>query len=711
MPKHKQALRGRICGLSKAARTRRTAIAIFSAFVVLRLSIHLLAQNQAPDLARLAAGIQAYERQDYVSAIASLQGLAPKIPKLADYAAYYLVAAEIENKSAGDIAAELAPVWSGSVASPLVAKAAITAASGLIVAGKPADAVRILTQHYNRLPQPEGDMALAFAHESAADLANASTYYQRVYYRYPASDAAANAAVALDSLRQRMADAYPAATPQTAFQRARRLMDAKQYARTHAELEALLPVLTGPEQDAARLGIGTADYLRGQVSAACQYLRDLKVSDPEVEAERLYYVAECAGRSNDESARIEAVQLLARDHPRSNWRFLATMSLANRYLLANRMEDYEPLYEAAARNFPAQPRAALAHWKYTWASYIRRKADAGDRLREHLRLFPAQAYAPNALYFLGRLAEDASDPAAARSFYTKLAGHFPNYYYGLLARQRLADSKIAPVTPSPQTDEWLKGIRLAPRRYTGPIAPSSETSLRFERASLLRSVGLGDLADDELRFGARNAVGSGGQPILLAIEMARYAKFSHDGLRVMKAFVPDSLAMPLEQAPQDFWQYLFPLPYKDDLVKYAQAQSLDPYLVAALVRQESEFDPRALSRAKAYGLTQVVPVTGRSLARKIGMRNFTSSMLYHPATNLRLGTMYLRELLEELGGNWEETLASYNGGKTRVINWRTWAEWREPAEFVESIPFSETREYVQSVLRNAELYRKIYGGR
>ena len=134
----------------------------------------------------------------------------------------------------------------------------------------------------------------------------------------------------------------------------------------------------------------------------------------------------------------------------------------------------------------------------------------------------------------------------------------------------------------------------------------------------------------------------------------------------------------------------------------------NPDVVAALVRQESEFNPKALSRAKAYGLTQVVPSTGRALARKAGMRSFNSGMLFQPATNLRLGTIYLRMLLDELGGSWEETLAAYNAGKSRALNWRTWAEFREPAEFVESIPFTETHDYVQGVMRNAELYRKIY---
>src|SRR5207248_5756426 len=124
-------------------------------------------------------------------------------------------------------------------------------------------------------------------------------------------------------------------------------------------------------------------------------------------------------------------------------------------------------------------------------------------------------------------------------------------------------------------------------------------------------------------------------------------------------------------------------------------------MVAGLIRQESEFNPHAISRAKAYGLTQIVPSTGRQLARSAGVRKFNSKMLFQPAISLRLGTYYLRSILDQSGGKWEETLAAYNAGKSHVQEWLTWANYQEPAEFVETIPFTETRDYVQSVVRNA----------
>jgi soluble lytic murein transglycosylase len=155
---------------------------------------------------------------------------------------------------------------------------------------------------------------------------------------------------------------------------------------------------------------------------------------------------------------------------------------------------------------------------------------------------------------------------------------------------------------------------------------------------------------------------------------------------------------------------LFPLPYRTDLLQCAHEREIDPYLLAGLIRQESEFNPQAVSPAKAYGLTQVRPATGRQYAREAGVQRFTTRALYQPAVNLKIGGSILRGMLNHNNGNLEQTLAAYNAGPARVAEWLTWNTYREPAEFVESIPFTETRDYVQAVLRNAEMYRRLYAG-
>jgi soluble lytic murein transglycosylase len=456
------------------------------------------------------------------------------------------------------------------------------------------------------------------------------------------------------------------------------------------------------------VGIGAAEYLGGDVAAAYSHLRSFEISDSDAqaEAERLYYIVECARKLNDEDQMMEAVKKLGRFRE-SLWRYKALLAAANRFLITNQPDKYTPLYKAVYESFPDQPLAASSHWRVAWAAYIRRRHDARDLLREHVERYPAHPSASAALYFLGRLSETEADNAAARAFYTRLAAQFPNYYYGLLARQRMTQPAIVAAGLSEKTTQFLRPIAFPPHAPAVPSQPDTETALRIARARLLTSAGLPDLAQAELRFGARN----GGQPYLLAMELARTANTPHERLHNIKSAAPDYLAMSLEDAPPAFWQLLFPLPYEKDLVRNAKLENLDPYMVAALIRQESEFDPQALSPKHAYGLTQVEPATGRALARRAGIKRFSNRSLFQPAINLRLGACYLRGLLDQWGGQWEQALASYNAGKSRVNDWITWNQYQEPAEFVESIPFTETREYVEAVMRNATVYRQLYASK
>ena len=400
---------------------------------------------------------------------------------------------------------------------------------------------------------------------------------------------------------------------------------------------------------------------------------------------------------------LATLQRLAQLYPQSPWRLKALLAAGNRFLLDNRSQDYLPLYKAVYQDFPLDPAAPAAHWKVVFQAYLADQSDAGDLLREHLRQYPYHATAPAALYFLARTRETANDLASARTFYRRLDATFPNTYYGMLARRRLETPELRSPLSAPEAEEFLAALSL-PRTKPVTIEPVAATTVRIERSRLLRSAGLNDLADAELRFGARN----GGQPVLLAMEIAASAEASHDGLHAMKALSGDYLNLSLSGAPRKFWEFLFPLPYRVALIASARAQGLDPYLLAGLIRQESEFNPDALSSKKAYGLTQVQPATGRIYARRAGITRFTNRSLFQPVINLKIGATIFQSMLDQHDGSLEQTLAAYNAGPNRAAVWINWRTYREPAEFVESIPFTETRDYVQAVLRNADIYRRLY---
>jgi len=372
----------------------------------------------------------------------------------------------------------------------------------------------------------------------------------------------------------------------------------------------------------------------------------------------------------------------------------------------NDREQYVPLFKAAAEAFPSDSTAAYNHWKVAWDAYLTGSAERAMLLREQVEEYADDSRAGTALYFLGRIAESGGKFGEARAYYDRLNAQFPHYYYAVLARKRVLEPVVADAAPDDNAVMWLADVDWPPHRDLSATEPNTATERRIERARLLTGAGLQDLAEAELRFGAAT---ENEQPQLLAMELAQSAESSYRALRIMKSFSGDYLSLPLDKAPVKFWQMLFPLPYKDEVFVNARERGLDPWDVAALIRQESEFNPGAKSRANAYGLMQLRPATGRMLGRQEGMRAVPTSLLLNPGVSIKLGTEYLRQQLASWDGDLFRTLAAYNAGPGRVRQWLMWSNYREPAEFVESIPFTETREYVQAVLRNADIYRELYG--
>ena len=336
---------------------------------------------------------------------------------------------------------------------------------------------------------------------------------------------------------------------------------------------------------------------------------------------------------------------------------------------------------------------------------------------EHIRNYPSSPQVTASIYWLGRTLEPESGAGAA-VYYRKLVETFPNYYYGQVARQRLAQLPKLPAD-SEKTEtipaDWLDAIQrpVPDPALEGSLSTSGQQHRK--RARLLESAWLMDLAIGELKAGiGKDASGSsfsflGWDLARLEAERGRY----NVALDYAKHLLNGYFAFDFAEIPREDWELLFPLPWWGKIKQRADAFRLDPYLVAGLIRQESAFNPEAVSRSNARGLMQLMPATARRMAKQMPSRRervFRLSALNLPEINMAYGTRYLRLVLDQFHGSEEEALAAYNAGENRVVQWLQQANFEEPPEFVESIPFTETREYVQAVLRNAALYRKLYVG-
>ena len=160
--------------------------------------------------------------------------------------------------------------------------------------------------------------------------------------------------------------------------------------------------------------------------------------------------------------------------------------------------------------------------------------------------------------------------------------------------------------------------------------------------------------------------------------------------------------------PREGWEVMFPLTNWETIKQRAKVENLDPFILAGLIRQESVFNPLAVSRANARGLMQLLPSTGRMVAKTEGLGALAVADLFNPTTNITLGTAYFAQQYRNFG-RIEYAAAAYNAGPGRVVQWKA-ARPNEPIEeWVENIPLSETRGYVMGVLRYAANYRRLYG--
>ena len=674
----------------------------------------LVAKAETPKVAGAAGLIAVAQReldkQNFAAAADYSTAAVSKAPVLADYAYYIRAQAEYGLHNYSDVGEAATHVFSHEPPSPFVGPAAALAVRADLDGDSPKQALALIRKYFDVVPQPQADLLLARCFRETGDLAGAADYFQRVYYQYPVAKEASDAADALVELKARMGDAFPPVLPSTLIARAQKLFDAKRPAAARIELAAAIPQIGGVERDIARVRLGVADYLSGQTQAAFTYLLGLKVDDPEADAERLSYLIRSARKADRHADVKPFLQQLESAHPTSNWRLDGLIFVADQARAENASGTYLPLYGACAATFPKDLRSAWCHWRLAFDSYRRDGADAYDLLRSHVEQYPGSEDINDALYFLGRLQERKNENGYAKACYQELQTRFPNTYYALIARERLKQPSLQAATVSPVAKEFLKAVPWPIRPEFPSFTPGDLARTRLLRANLLQLTGLNAFAESELKFGAHN---DGDQANVYAFELAKLATARDapdQALHYIKTYAPGYLYMPLDQAPAQFWQMAFPLPYRESIDAHSHEQSVDPFLVAALIRQESEFNVAVISHANAYGLMQLLPATGKDLAHRSGIRSFNASQLLTSDRNIQLGTQYVRSLLNSFGGQEEYVLASYNAGPGRAKLWQTWGPFREQAEFIETVPFHETRGYVQVVLRNADIYRRLYVG-
>ena len=670
-------------------------------------------KEDAGALAWLVLGYAHTLDHDYAKAIDPFNRAKAGASELGDYVAYYLGDAYLKTVHNAEALSTLADFSKNFPDSLLIRDAHLVYANALLGEGRAPEAADLLEK--DRAPvRADVELAIGRAYAAAGDNQKAASAFRNLYYNLPTSFEADVAGTELHKL----GISGSVAERRT---RADLLFKARRYSDAAHDYHDLVEEVTPADRPALQLALASALEKSDRSHDARQLLLSMGAQTGDAEAERLYLLSETARSTSDEEAVQRTLNELRQFGPASPWLDQALLSAGNMYLLKRDYDRAIDYFRELQQRFPKGGHASSAHWKAEWLTFRQgRTDDARKGFEEQIALYPDSAEIPAALYWRARLAEEEGNPAMARAFYQRLSDRFRNYYYAELGRQRLkvlpglgagSPKEGSPKDGWPQEDAPHYPLldHVSPLSTAGKItaADPPDDNLRVERARLLSNGALADMAVRELQAAASQEGGTWAPPEMARVyqDGGRYDR----GIEIMKRATPNYFAVDIPDLPRPYWEALFPKAYWTDLRKYSVLNGLDPYLVASLVRQESEFNALALSRANAVGLMQLLPNTGKTVAKQVKLKGYSAPQLYTPAVNLELGTRYFKEMVDKYNGQFEYALAAYNAGTDRVGDWLGQGHYRDPQEFVESIPFTETREYVQAILRNANVYRQLYG--
>ena len=643
----------------------------------------------------LAEAARRLEAGEYEAAaqLASRPTLRPT--PLAGYASYYLGLAQLRQLQTDAARETLKALLETRPSGALGVAAAMAAGEAAEAATDHAAAVALYDRlAADKLAVNEDVLArLGRAALAAGDRRKAAEAFTRLYYQYPLTTAGASAAGQLDALKDQVTRTGYAAD----LGRAQILFGARRYAEARAAFAAIRGELGGDERELADLRIAESDFYLKNYAAARDGVRPYLQKASRLAEARFFFLS-AIRELGDREQYVALTRALVAEFPTSSWAEEALNNLGTHYILTNDDPRAAEAFKELYAKFPTGARAERAAWKYGWWAYKTANYPETIRVFESAATaFPRSDYRPSFLYWAGRSHQRLRNATEGLARMRLVHTDYANSYYGRLAEGHLKRAGALPPRPA------SRALPAAQASAPPPPALPNDATIR-----LLLAIGLYDQAIDELRYAQRATGTSSAIDATIAWALHRKGELRR-GISLMRRAYPQFLtAGGQHRLPPELLQVIFPLTYWNAIRREASARGLDPYVMAALIAQESTFEPKARSVANAWGLMQVVPATGRRIARQLGIRNFATAHLTNPDTNIRIGSYYFSRLVQQFGGTYY-ALASYNAGESRIVRWKAERPGLDEDEFIDDIPFPETQNYVKRILGTAEEYRKIYG--
>ena len=476
------------------------------------------------------------------------------------------------------------------------------------------------------------------------------------------------------------------------------MFGAHRYAQAREAFALVHPFAALDERELVALRTAECDHYLRRYQAAREELRPLLESASRRAEAQFFWLSATRGLGEvDEYLRL--VRRLVDEFPSDPWAEEALNNLGSHYILANDDDQADEVFREQLTRFPAGRYASRAGWKVGWWAFKHGRYEDAARVFEQVAVtFPRGDTRPAFLYWAGKARERLNDAGTAVERYRIVVSDYANTYYGRLAASALQAGKA----------EMPRPMSVAGRGADSRGASSPDPSIPTEPV-IRQLIGLGiyDLAMEEVQYAER---AWGPSPALLATRawLLNRRGDLRPGINLMRQAYPQFMTLGGEALPADLLKVIFPIDFLPLIRQYSSSHGLDPWLIAALIAQESTFDPAARSAANAIGMMQIVPATGRRYAAKLGIRGFSVRSLTVADTNIRIGTAYFDDMVRRFGGTYF-ALAGYNAGEYRVSRWMAERPDLARDEFIDDIPFPETQNYIKRILGTAEDYRRLYG--
>jgi len=664
-------------------------------------------QGSAATLAEFARGVALIADEDFSGALPLVTAPALQDTPLAQYARYYAGVALLGLGRPDEAAMILAPL-EARVEGYLQDMVPLRLAEAALAREVPAIAVGVLEKAsiYTLVAPEEVLLRLGTAMAAAGEPERAVATYRRVYDEFPMSDQASAAEEAIEGLKRQ--PGIPASRVPGLLARAERLFTARQWTAARAGFAPLLPLVTGDDRELVALRLAECDNYLNRRTAARNALAPL-LETATREAEVRYFHLTATRAMGQHTRYVALARKLIADDTDSFWVERTLNELASHYITIDDDAKADDVFRELVRRFPGGRYADRAAWKTGWFAYKR------DRFTEAASTFTAAAiaspranYRPSWLYWAARSHDQLGDQQTANALYRVAASDYFNSYYGRLASKLLAEREEAPVSSI---------VAVTPTDAEPALQDLSTVVPNAEVIRALASVKLYDQALQEADYAEQAWQDSSVLQATRAwLRYQRASRSNADGhfadlrgaITIMRRAYPQFMAAGGEQLPPQVLQVIFPLEHWPLIKKYSDAHELDPYLITALVAQESTFTVDVRSSANAVGLMQLIPSTARRYAARLGIP-YSSGILTRAETNVRLGMRYFKDLLNRFGSA-HFALASYNAGETRVARWIRERPGFVQDEFIDDIPFVETQNYVKRILGTADDYRNLYDG-